>query len=58
MNNVSLGIYATIVQQDGYRDAKAETTKALLPELLGRTERALRPPVHRARTARRSTVRS
>lgn len=38
VNNVSLGIYATIVQQEGYRDAKAETTKALLPELLGRTE--------------------
>ncbi len=38
VNNVSLGVYATIVQQEGYRDAKAETTKALLPELLGRTE--------------------
>ena len=38
VNNVSLGIYATIVQQEGYRDAKAETTKALLPDLLGRTE--------------------
>lgn len=39
VNNVSLGIYATIVQQEGYREAKAETTKALLPEMLGgRTE--------------------
>ena len=38
VNNVSLGIYATIVQQEGYRDAKAETTKALLPEMLGRTD--------------------
>ena len=38
VNNVSLGIYATIVQQEGYRDAKSETTKALLPEMLGRTE--------------------
>ena len=38
VNNVSLGIYATIVQQEGYRDAKADTTKALLPEMLGRTE--------------------
>ena len=38
MNNVSLGIYATIVQQDGYRDAKAETARALLPEMLGRTD--------------------
>ena len=38
VNNVSLGIYATIVQQEGYRDAKSDTTKALLPEMLGRTE--------------------
>jgi diacylglycerol kinase family enzyme len=38
VNNVSLGVYATIVQQDSYRDAKAETTKALLPELLGNTD--------------------
>jgi diacylglycerol kinase family enzyme len=38
VNNASLGVYATIVQEDGYRDAKAETTKALLPDLLGRTE--------------------
>jgi diacylglycerol kinase family enzyme len=38
VNNVSLGIYATIVQQDGYRDAKAETARALLPEMLGRTD--------------------
>ena len=36
VNNVSLGIYAAIVQQEGYRDAKVDTTKALLPELLGR----------------------
>ncbi len=35
VNNVSLGVYATIVQQEGYREAKAETTKQLLPELLG-----------------------
>jgi len=38
VNNVSLGIYATIVQQPGYRDAKSETTKALLPDMLGRTQ--------------------
>ena len=38
VNNVSLGVYATIVQQPGYRDAKSETTKALLPEMLGRTQ--------------------
>jgi diacylglycerol kinase family enzyme len=35
VNNVSLGAYATIVQQPGYRDAKVDTTKKLLPELLG-----------------------
>jgi diacylglycerol kinase family enzyme len=35
VNNVSLGVYATIVQQEGYREAKAETTRRLLPELLG-----------------------
>ena len=38
VNNVSLGVYATIVQEDGYRDAKAETAKELLPEMLGGTE--------------------
>jgi diacylglycerol kinase family enzyme len=38
VNNVSLGVYATIVQEPGYRDAKAETTSALLPEILGRTD--------------------
>jgi diacylglycerol kinase family enzyme len=38
VNNVSLGIYASIVQQEGYRDAKVDTTKALLPTMLGRTE--------------------
>ncbi len=36
VNNVSLGVYATIVQQEGYRDAKRETSLTLLPELLGR----------------------
>lgn len=35
VNNVSLGVYATIVQEDGYRDAKAATTTSLLPEMLG-----------------------
>ncbi len=38
VNNVSLGVYATIVQQEGYRDAKSETTRAMLPDLLGRTK--------------------
>ncbi len=36
VNNVSLGIYATIVQEEAYREAKVDTTKALLPGLLGR----------------------
>ena len=36
VNNVSLGVYATIVQQQDYRAAKRDTTARLLPELLGR----------------------
>ena len=35
VNNVSLGLYATIVQSSEYRDAKRETTLAALPEMLG-----------------------
>ncbi|GAB2984359.1 diacylglycerol kinase [Amycolatopsis acidiphila] len=35
VNNVSLGVYATVVQSDAYRDAKLTTTTQLLPELLG-----------------------
>jgi diacylglycerol kinase family enzyme len=35
VNNVSLGVYATIVQQEGYREAKVETTQQLLPQMLG-----------------------
>jgi len=35
VNNVSLGVYAEIVQEDSYRDAKVGTTKTLLPEMLG-----------------------
>jgi diacylglycerol kinase-like protein len=35
VNNASLGVYATVVQSDGYRDAKMSTTARLLPELLG-----------------------
>ena len=38
VNNVSLGVYATIVQEEGYRDAKVETSKTLLPELLGKQQ--------------------
>jgi diacylglycerol kinase family enzyme len=36
VNNASLGVYAKIVQEDDYREAKVETTKTLLPEMLGR----------------------
>ena len=35
VNNVSLGIYATVVQSDEYRDAKAATFSSMLPQLLG-----------------------
>jgi diacylglycerol kinase family enzyme len=35
VNNVSLGVYAKVVQEDSYRDDKVETTKTLLPEMLG-----------------------
>jgi diacylglycerol kinase family enzyme len=35
VNNVSLGIYAEIVQSDAYRAAKRETMETMLPDLLG-----------------------
>ncbi len=35
VNNVSLGVYAKIVQSPDYREAKRQTTAAMLPELLG-----------------------
>jgi diacylglycerol kinase family enzyme len=35
VNNVSLGIYAEIVQSDGYREAKRDTFLDQAPELLG-----------------------
>ena len=38
VNNVSMGVYATIVQEDAYRDAKLETSKELLPEMLGQQQ--------------------
>lgn len=37
VNNVSLGVYATIVAEDSYRADKARTTASLLPDLLGPT---------------------
>jgi diacylglycerol kinase family enzyme len=36
VNNVSLGVYARLVQEGSYRDSKLGTTTTLLPELLGR----------------------
>ncbi len=35
VNNVSLGLYATIVRSPEYRDAKRDTALGALPELLG-----------------------
>ncbi|SDW57972.1 Diacylglycerol kinase family enzyme [Amycolatopsis xylanica] len=35
VNNVSLGVYATVVQSPDYRDAKAATVVRRLPDLLG-----------------------
>jgi diacylglycerol kinase family enzyme len=35
VNNVSLGVYAKIVQSPEYRDAKRQTTATMLPEMLG-----------------------
>ena len=35
VNNVSLGVYAEIVQSDAYRDAKVDTARKMLPDLLG-----------------------
>jgi diacylglycerol kinase family enzyme len=35
VNNVSLGVYAEVVQSDEYRDAKLATTLQKLPELIG-----------------------
>jgi len=37
VNNVSLGVYAEIVQSDAYRDAKLQTAADMLSELLGPT---------------------
>ena len=35
VNNATLGLYAKIVQTPEYRDAKRQTTAAMLPDLLG-----------------------
>ena len=34
LNNVSLGVYAAIVEQDSYRDAKLDTVLQMLPKLV------------------------
>jgi diacylglycerol kinase family enzyme len=34
LNNVALGVYAAVVEQPAYRDAKVETTLSLLPKLV------------------------
>ncbi len=39
VNNASMGVYATIVQEEGYRDAKTETSMELLPALLGNADK-------------------
>jgi diacylglycerol kinase family enzyme len=35
VNNASLGVYATVVQSEGYRDAKLATAARMAPDLLG-----------------------
>jgi diacylglycerol kinase family enzyme len=35
VNNVSLGVYAEIVQSDAYRESKLSTVSEMLPQLLG-----------------------
>ncbi|MCE0761514.1 diacylglycerol kinase [Pseudonocardia kujensis] len=35
VNNASLGVYAGVVQSEGYRDAKLATTARMAPDLLG-----------------------
>jgi diacylglycerol kinase family enzyme len=35
VNNASLGVYATVVRSEAYRDAKLATTAQMLPDLLG-----------------------
>ncbi|MFZ4519853.1 MAG: diacylglycerol/lipid kinase family protein, partial [Microthrixaceae bacterium] len=39
VNNVSMGVYASAVQRDAYRDAKASTLLDTIPEVIG-TDRA------------------
>ena len=55
VNNVSLGVYAQIVEQDAYRGAKLATTMESLPELLGAHRRNRSTCSSRLPTARRWT---
>ena len=48
VNNVSLGVYAEIVQQESYRDAKVETTKRHASRNARASIGAVRPAVHNA----------
>ncbi len=41
VNNVSLGLYATAVQREGYRDAKLRTLLDTVPDVLGPQGKAL-----------------
>ncbi|KAA9163604.1 diacylglycerol kinase [Amycolatopsis acidicola] len=50
VNNASLGVYATVVQSPGYRDAKVATIAQRLPELLG--PEAVRPDLRFSRPGR------
>ena len=52
VNNASLGVYATVVQSEAYRDAKLATTAQMLPDLLG-PGGTVRPALRRARRAAR-----
>jgi diacylglycerol kinase family enzyme len=40
VNNVSLGLYATIIQSNSYRNAKRQTVARMLPDLVGPNARA------------------
>ncbi len=48
VNNVSLGMYAEAVQQEGYRNAKLRTLLATVPDVIG--PRAAPPSVHWVRS--------
>jgi diacylglycerol kinase family enzyme len=56
VNNVSLGVYATIVQEDSYRDAKVDTTRRCSPRCSGaspnRSTCSFTTPTARTSTAR------